>query len=41
MPITIRTRDYAQDLFDDVKARLGGPVGATPEALEAEMGSLF
>ena len=41
MPITIRTRDYAQDLFDDVKARLGGPVGATPEALQAEMGSLF
>ena len=41
MPITIRTRDYAQDLFDDVKARLGGPVAATPEALQAEMGSLF
>ncbi len=41
MPITIRTRDYGPDFFDDVRARLGGPAGETAEALQAEMGSLF
>ncbi|WP_420453937.1 ATP-binding protein [Rubrivirga sp.] len=41
MPITIRTRDYGPDLFDDVKARVGGPVAETAGALQSEMGSLF
>ncbi len=41
MPITIRTRDYGPELFADVKARLGGPVGETPAALAKEMGTLF
>ena len=41
MPITIRTRDYGPDLFDAVKARVGGPVAETAGALQSEMGSLF
>ncbi len=45
MPITIRTRTYDADLFDDVKARVreraGGPVAETAGALQSEMGTLF
>ena len=41
MPITIRTRDYGPDFFDDVRQRLGGPRAETAGALQTEMGSLF
>ncbi len=41
MPITIRTRDYGPDLFDAVKARVGGPVAETAGELQSEMGTLF
>lgn len=41
MPITIRTRDYGPDLFDDVRQRLGGVQAETAGAMQEELGSLF
>ena len=42
MPILIRTRDYAEALFDAVKARSTGlPPVASAKAMEAQLGDLF
>lgn len=41
MPITIRTRDYGPELFEAVRARVGGLEAETAGAMQEEMGTLF
>ena len=41
MPITIATRSYDQDFFDDVRGRVGASVAVTADEKQAELSGLF